>query len=185
MSFQSLNQVVGTLQAQEQWQEQHQFRHLLQCWPQVVGPIVEAQTRPVAITRQKVLKVATSSSVWAQNLVFERQRILEKLNMKLLQPLAEIRFSTAQWQNSPLSNSGTTFEQLRRNHPSQLPAGYSTSMQPAVNTAKDQNVAFVRWASLVQARSRSLPLCPTCQCPTPPGELQRWSVCALCAVKQW
>jgi len=185
MTFQSLNQVVGALQAQRAWQEQHQFRHLLQCWPQVVGPVVEAQTRPVAITRQKVLKVATSSSVWAQNLVFERQRILEKLNTKLLQPLAEIHFSTAQWQNPSLRYPGTGFEQLQRNHPSNLPAECSRRLQPEASTAKDHNVAFVRWASLVQARSRSLPLCPTCQCPTPPGELQRWSVCALCAVKQW
>jgi len=185
MSFKSLHQVVGALQAQESWQEQRQFRHLLKCWPQIVGPVVEAQTRPVAITKQKVLKVATSSSVWAQNLVFERQRILEKLNTKLLQPLAEIRFSTAQWQNSPASQPGTGFEQLQQNHPSRLPEEYGTSLQPAITPARDQNVAFIRWANLVQARSRSLPLCPTCQCPTPPGELQRWAVCALCAARQW
>ncbi len=28
-------------------------------------------------------------------------------------------------------------------------------------------------------------LCPQCQCPTPPKELDRWSCCALCASKKW
>ncbi|NEP50291.1 MAG: DUF721 domain-containing protein, partial [Moorea sp. SIO3C2] len=32
---------------------------------------------------------------------------------------------------------------------------------------------------------QNLPLCPQCKCPTPPGELQRWDVCGLCAIKQW
>jgi predicted nucleic acid-binding Zn ribbon protein len=30
-----------------------------------------------------------------------------------------------------------------------------------------------------------LPRCPQCQCPTPPGELERWSVCAVCATQRW
>ncbi|HEY9847521.1 MAG TPA: DUF721 domain-containing protein, partial [Candidatus Caenarcaniphilales bacterium] len=102
MSFEPLNRVLGSLQRQAGWQAQQEFQHLLHCWPEVVGPVVHVQTRPVGITRQRVLRVATSSAVWAQNLAFERHRILEKLNTGLLQPLVDIRFSTSQWYSSPL-----------------------------------------------------------------------------------
>lgn len=183
MSFESLNRVLGSLRNQEGWQEQVQFQHLLQCWPEAVGPLVKAQTRPIGLTKQRVLRVATSSSVWAQNLAFERHRILEKLNTRLLKPLVDIRFSTGQWQGSSLRQA-SGLEQVWRNHPSQLPSGHDdATFKPEVTSGSQ--TAFTRWASQVQARSRCLPLCPKCDCPTPPGELQRWSVCALCAAKQW
>lgn len=41
------------------------------------------------------------------------------------------------------------------------------------------------WWQKIQARSTHLPLCPQCQCPTPPGELDRWQCCSLCATKKW
>lgn len=41
------------------------------------------------------------------------------------------------------------------------------------------------WWQKIQARSIHLPLCPQCQCPTPPGELDRWQCCSLCATKKW
>ncbi|NJL81148.1 MAG: hypothetical protein HC917_24425 [Richelia sp. SM2_1_7] len=37
---------------------------------------------------------------WAQNLTFERQRLLKKLNKILPTPLVDIRFSTARWQRT-------------------------------------------------------------------------------------
>jgi predicted nucleic acid-binding Zn ribbon protein len=37
----------------------------------------------------------------------------------------------------------------------------------------------------MRSRSQHLPLCPTCHCPTPEGELMRWSACALCAAKRF
>lgn len=180
VSFKSLNRVLSSLQDQAGWQEHQRFRHLLQSWPEVVGPLVEGQTRPVAITRH-VLKVATSSSVWAQNLAFERHRILEKLNAKLLKPLVDIQFSTIQWH---YTSGQQIFSPEHWQHPSQLPGG-DEPVQSEVTNSGDQDSAFARWAKLVQRRSHRLPLCPTCQCPTPPGELERWSVCALCAAKQW
>lgn len=182
MSFESLNRVLGSLQNQSEWQQHQQFQYLRRCWPEVVGPVVEAQTRPFAITQQQVLKVAASSSVWAQNLAFERQRILDKLNAKLLQPLVDIRFSTTQWHSPPQPQP--SFKQLQQSHPSQLPQEATSAIAPVIKSA-GPNLAFTRWANQIQARSRSLPLCPQCQCPTPPGELQRWAICSLCVTKQW
>ncbi|MFM7370626.1 MAG: DciA family protein, partial [Sphaerospermopsis kisseleviana] len=68
MSLKSVNDILGILQLEAQWQEQP-FSRLLKCWQEVVGVKVAAQTRPLSIQRD-VLWVATSSAAWAQNLTF-------------------------------------------------------------------------------------------------------------------
>jgi predicted nucleic acid-binding Zn ribbon protein len=184
MALQSLHQALGFLEHHEGWQARQRFQHLLAHWNDVVGPVVAAQTRPTGIQRS-VLRVATSSAAWAQNLTFERQRILNKLNPRLAEPLVNIRFSTAQWDE--YRNDAASLpeaQQLWQQHPSRLtsshPSESARSPQPT-----DLQVAFQHWANTIQARSQALPLCPQCQCPTPPGELNRWSSCSLCAAKQW
>lgn len=163
------------------------FRHLLACWSEVVGVQAASHTRPVSISRG-VLWVATSSSSWASNLSFQRHRLLKKLNAQLPSPLVDIRFSTAQWQNA--SFDGSSPNSLQRSvslleHPSHIVE--ATSLPPDSDTSKnkDPHAAFQRWADLVRKRYEHLPLCPQCQCPTPPGELQRWDVCAICATAEW
>lgn len=182
MPFQSLRQVLGNLETQEKWKNRQQFQRLLMCWVEVVGNAVAAQTRPLYIQRQ-VLHVAASSAAWAQNLAFERQRILNKLNTRLSSPLTDIRFSTAQWQSQ--KSDDTNFSEsdiLWQNHPSQLsPALRARKYSPPV--ARDPQTAFQNWAKVMRDRSQHLPFCPLCHCPTPPGELQRWSICAVCAAK--
>lgn len=183
MSFKSLNHVLGILQEQTL---QQPFQCLLKCWPEVVGAAVTAHTRPVSIQRD-VLSVATSSAAWAQTLTFERQRILKKLNVHLSSPLVDIRFSTAQWQRSKDSSidAEQTTTILWREHPSCLVDKPDVSNLSKLLNSQNPNAAFQQWAKVMQARSHDLPLCPQCQCPTPLGELQRWSVCSICATKQW
>jgi predicted nucleic acid-binding Zn ribbon protein len=193
MPFISLTQVIHGLENQDRWEKRRQFRQLVSSWAEVVGGVVAAQTRPLYVQRQ-VLHVATSSSVWAQNLAFERQRILEKLNAKLTYSLTDIRFSTAQWQ-LPQKRGAISSESdiLWQEHPSQLNRQFTArtsrspshaSVSPTLSSPPDPQAAFQSWANTIRDRTRSLPACPICQCPTPPGELQRWSVCALCAAKQ-
>lgn len=185
MSLESLNQVLSHVPNQKVWQGQQHFKSLLQHWPNVVGPIVAAQTKPLNLQRG-ILQVATSSSVWAQNLTLERSRILEKLNLLLTHPIADIRFSPGQWFNQPGQevSSSDTESLLWQEHPSRVEVDKPVSSlpQPPENTPQQ---AFDRWAKQVQSRSSHLPTCPQCQCPTPPGELKRWSMCSLCAAKQW
>lgn len=182
MSFRSLNQVIGSLEEHDNWQKRQQFRQLVSCWAEVVGSVVAAQTRPLFIQRQ-VLQVATSNAAWAQNLAFERQRILTKLNARLAYALNDIRFSTAQWQSPEQPQPLSEADVLWQNHPSQMtPPQRSIAPQPGI--AKDPQTAFQRWAATMRDRTRHLPFCPVCQCPTPAGELERWSVCAVCAAKQ-
>lgn len=180
MPLQSLNQVLHTFQNQPLWHEQRQFQLLLASWQEIVGPAVGAQTQPLSISRQRVLQVAASSGVWAQNLAFERHLILKKLNLRLQPPLIDIQFSTRQWQS--LRSKAAKPSSPRQAHPSHLPNSAGRKTAPAA-PAGDPQTAFRRWAHTIQERSRQLPLCPQCRCPTPPGELQRWQICSLCAVK--
>lgn len=182
MSFRSVHHILGSLEKQDSWLARQQLQRLLAVWAEVVGSAVAAQTRPLFIQRQ-VLQVATSNSAWAQNLAFERRRILEKLNGWLPLDLTDIRFSTAQWRSSGnllIDASASLWQQ----HPSRVQP-VSTDRSPLVAQAPTPEGAFRGWSADIKQRSQHLPLCPACHCPTPAGELERWAVCALCIVKRW
>ncbi|MDB9372437.1 DUF721 domain-containing protein [Nodularia sphaerocarpa] len=180
MSLKSVNDILGVLEQQAKWQE-HPFQRLLQLWPDIVGKVAATHTRPLSIQRD-VLQVATSSAAWAQNMTFGRTTLLLKLNQKLSEPLVDIRFSTKDWQ--PLPDYLQPKTVIPQEHPSYLgDVSFSCSqVKPAIESA---TTAFESWAKRMQVRSHGLPLCPKCQSPTPPGELQRWQVCYVCAAKQF
>ncbi|MEA5573728.1 DUF721 domain-containing protein [Calothrix sp. UHCC 0171] len=197
MSLKSVNDIVSILKAKAVLQEPP-LQNLLQCWHEIVGDTIALHTRPVAIQRS-VLRVATSSAAWAQNLTFERQRLLIQVNQKLVTPVDEIRFSTAEWQISPISREKQEVALITQ-HPSYLGESINLSDRISEDTSlayggqpttkvttkvTNTNDAFVRWANAVKRRSHKLPLCPECQCPTPQGEIQRWHVCALCVAKRF
>ena len=182
MSLNSINHILDILEIPAKLQEQP-FQRLLKIWSEAVGTLVAAHTRPLSI-QGDVLRVATSSAAWAQNLTFERQPLLLKLNTLLVlpAPLVDIRFSTAQWR---LSKDIPRKEQtvLLPEHPSYV--SDRPKVEIDVPMKKNANAAFEYWAKTVQARSRNLPLCPQCESPSPNGELRRWGVCSLCAAKQF
>ncbi len=194
MSFKSVNDILGVLEVQAKFEEQP-FQSLLKFWAEVVGAVIAGHTQPLSIQRQ-VLRVATSSAAWAQNLTFQRQQLLLKLNEKLPTPLVDIRFSTAGWQR-PQDTKSKQQTPVSSQHPSylgdeekslqRLPPESTSGIRvggDVTPTTGNVNSVFKDWAKTVQARSHGLPLCPQCHCPTPPGELQRWRVCSLCAAKQ-
>ncbi|KYC43897.1 RNA-binding protein [Scytonema hofmannii PCC 7110] len=180
MSLKSINNILSVLETQSNLQEQP-FQQLLKCWAEIVGAAVAAHTQPLSVQRD-VLRVATSSAAWSQNLTFERKRLLLKLNDKLSLSLVDIHFSTAGWQ-SPKDKLAKEPIISPREHPSYV--GGADSSCKLTSTALDANATFQDWAKRVQARSHSLPLCPACHCPTPLGELRRWQVCSICAAKQF
>lgn len=182
MSFKSLNRILDSLQADSGWQEQP-LQHILKHWHEAVGAAVATHTQPRSIQRD-VLWVATSSAVWAQELSFERQRLLAKLNAYLPVPLVDIRFSTAQWrqqENKPDASKQSS-NSLWHEHPSYLVDAPNLPKTNQIPNSPD--AAFQNWVRMTQARSHGLPLCPQCYCPTPKGELQRWDVCAICTNKK-
>lgn len=177
MSFKSLEHLLTSYRTQSSFAQQP-FQLCLQHWSDVVGKAVALHTRPVSLQRD-VLRVATSSAAWAQTLTFERHRILQKLNPYLPTPLVDIRFAGAGWERP---RAQTTTASPTSEHPSAIALPRPKIPQP---TQETPNAAFSHWASVVRSRDRHLPLCPLCQCSTPPGELQRWQMCAFCAAKQW
>lgn len=187
MAFTALNRVLSSLNHSSHGKPQQQFHQILDCWAEAVGSLVAAQTRPISVQRQ-VLQVATSTSTWAQTLMFERQRILQKLNPHLTKPLTDIRFSTAHWhgaKSAPLYSMETEVARIWQQHPSQVKDCQSTQSVPQPGDIQTPRTAFRQWAMQMQHRSQSLPLCPQCHCPTPEGELERWSVCGHCAAQTW
>lgn len=179
MSLKSVNDIINLLVRQGKLQPPPIIR-LLKVWPEVVGASIATYTRPVSIQRN-VLWVATASAAWAQNLTFQRQAIVQKVNQSLETPVTDIRFSTAEWKRSSYQakvKSTTILE----NHPSYTGNSEQSLPQPSLDQA---HTTFARWAETVKERSQNLPLCPQCQCPTPPGELQRWGICSFCAAKHF
>jgi predicted nucleic acid-binding Zn ribbon protein len=178
MSLKSVNDILSLPEIQILLHQQP-FPRLLKFWAEVVGSAIAAHTQPLSIQRD-VLRVATSSAAWAQNLTFERQRLLVKLNEKLPDPLVDIHFSTAGWKR-PQDKGNQQKTLSTAEHPSYL----GDERREVLPKSKNANAAFENWAKAMQGRSQNLPVCPQCQSPTPPGEIQRWGVCSICASKKF
>jgi predicted nucleic acid-binding Zn ribbon protein len=173
MSFKSLGRSIEKWEDRPELQQLHQFRQIIASWLDVVGAPVAKHSRPYALNRG-VLFVATSSSTWAQHLTLQRSQILAKLNFLLSEPITEIRFATAQWQNRIISST---------EQPSTSPDPEKPNL--ILSEVNDPVTAFENWAEVIQKRSQHLPLCPQCQCPTPHPEIERWGICALCSAKNF
>lgn len=177
MAFHSINEILATFQLNRCSPEQLQFISVCQLWPEVVGPKLIDYTRPLSIVGG-VLQVAAPSSAWTQNLTLQRYRLLQQLNARLTIPLKDIRFSTPQWSESQPPIYSDAME-IWANHPSRLADG-DRSGSTLSDPPQTPGQAFAHWAESKQSESKLLPLCPQCDCPTPPGELERWSVCGPC-----
>jgi predicted nucleic acid-binding Zn ribbon protein len=179
--MQSLRNVMGQLEQSPQWHAQARFRRLLSLWPQVVGAAVSQHSRPTGLQRDTLL-VAVSSAAWAQTLTLERLSILKKLRDRLPKTEAptDIRFSTGRWASAP---QGTPLPNPALNGgEAPTPALRRQAPDPRPKTAA---AAFEQWADRLRSHQAQQPSCPTCGCPSPPAELQRWSCCSLCATQAW
>lgn len=190
MALYSLQNLINRLENQDEWKMHQRFKGIVLHWPSIVGDVVATRTRPVGI-QQDVLRVAVCNAVWAQNLAFERQRIVQKLNDRFPDlALTDIRFSTTQWHSEKArsevaSDTNPEILDLWRSHPSHIQSDSEASPQRHLSVVpKAPEEAFQKWADHMQRRSQHLPLCPTCGCPTPTGELHRWNMCGLCASQQ-
>ncbi|WP_017658961.1 DciA family protein [Baaleninema simplex] len=185
MSFESLERILSSLPGLSPSPEQQQLEEIDRLWSEVVGEAIARYSRPVRVSRQ-VLQVAVATPVWAQQLQFKRVRLLAALNARLSASFKDIRFSPALWHRRDAVSEPTPQFDLSQ-HPSQWQRSRSPSLSlssrlPRATTPRE---AFDGWAKRLGDRTKGLPLCPQCGCPTPPGELQRWSICALCASRSF
>jgi predicted nucleic acid-binding Zn ribbon protein len=173
MTFEGLKAVLTQLK-KTNWQDQQAIEQLLRLWPEIVGPEVAAQTRPTSLSAQGILQVSTSNGVWAQNLAFERVRLLVKVRAAWNPAVKDIYFSPRQWHQRLATQARsleTDLKTIRR-----------TPVVPQRSTApQDAQSAFENWAKSVQHNAnRHATRCPICECLTPVVELNRWGRCALC-----
>jgi predicted nucleic acid-binding Zn ribbon protein len=177
MPFQELQSILGAIEPHYQSLERQQIQRIQEHWTELMGGDLAKQTQLIALQRN-VLEVATANPGWTQTLVFKRSKILQQIRDRLGIDLSDIRCSTVQWR--PEQDRSVLEEDLWENHPSQI-----SPVAPQVETQlalfQNSQSAFDRWSARIQQRSQHLPLCPNCNTPTPPGELDRWSVCAICA----
>lgn len=181
MSFHSLERLITAIEQQPGWEQQRLYRRTLHSWPALVGSSLARVSRPVSISRN-ILFVATSSSVVAQDLTMKRYDLLERLDRDLKANFVDLRFSPAKWhafQTSRKQLGGNLLEPKLQEQDLQQP-----SVLP-LEQGNDPRVALDRLTKTIQQRCRDLPLCPSCQAPTPVSELDRWQVCACCAVANW
>lgn len=188
MTFEGLNAVLTQLK-KTQWQEQQAIERLLKLWPEIVGAEVSAQTRPVSLSPQGILQVAAASGVWAQNLAFERVRLLVKVRSAWNPAVKDIHFSPRQWHRSgaaqPLSPQADSpaiqQAKLARSLTSPLPTYGKKETKNSQALPQDAQAAFTNWANRVrQNANQHASRCPICDCLTPTIELSRWGRCALC-----
>ncbi len=177
MSFESLDLVFKVVEQQPSWEQVREYKKLLAIWLNIVGEKIAHHSRPTAIDRQ-VLYVATSSAAWAQNLSLQRHQMLKKLNEFFTEPIVDIRFSSARWYTNSQGAIADLPAETMANHPSIVPLKAIESEVPISDNLQE---VFAHWLRHLQKRTEELPSCPRCHCPTPPGELQRYSMCVYCA----
>ncbi|MEM9244708.1 MAG: DUF721 domain-containing protein [Cyanobacteria bacterium P01_F01_bin.153] len=200
-NFDSISHILANVEQNPHWQTRQQLRRIREHWEAIAGETVARHTRPVALQNQQ-LKIATASNSWSQNLMFERQRLLQKLNRHfqnppLTPPIKELYFSTARWsQNQPSRPKSSTPQFGATEEPARQSINKSTTDESAkdaiesdhpfeVSPADTPAQAFQNWAQQRQRQTYTSPPCPICTAPTPPQELQRWQCCSLCATHRW
>jgi len=75
----SLNSILGSLIKKRGWERKIKEFQALSNWPEIVGPKVAENSKPVRIEGQKLF-VRVENSVWKNELVFMQKEIREKLN---------------------------------------------------------------------------------------------------------
>lgn len=171
--LQPLQTALQGFQADPAWEKRHLLLQIRRAWPEVVGSVVATHTDPVRIQRE-VLQVATSTAAWAQNLAFQRQLILVKLNPNLARPLEDIRFLPGEWHRQRSQIGSLASEELKTD------GAIPDPDRPKLPPAQTPQEAFQRWARRVKESQLTMYPCPACSCPAPREELDRWFVCGFC-----
>lgn len=187
----SLKKILQQISQKPEWEQYRQYCEVQEHWQKIASRKIAQNTQPKFISRQ-ILWIATSSSVWAQELSLQRYSILKKLNPKLTFTLTDIKFSPADWNklsqdygSEPIGKKETKIKQLKStnkdlNQAKELENNHITN---------DPAVALQEWLEKIQlkANSPTLPhsLCPQCNSLTPLQELERWQVCCHCISNKW
>ncbi|MDJ0600900.1 MAG: DUF721 domain-containing protein [Crocosphaera sp.] len=183
MTLTSVDHLLQVITQRPQWDEYHRYVEICAIWSTIVPEKAVSHSKPLYVQRD-MLWIATSSSVWAQQLSFQSHSLLKQLNHYLSHsPLHKLRFSPAQWHSHQDPKQPLPVEEGQPffSHPDMVPS-IEKSTQPTTETPEE---AFQQWTEAIAHHLNTLPLCPQCHCPTPFLELERWSKCYLCITQHW
>ena len=187
----SLKNILHQLSQQPEWEQYKQYCEVIECWQKIINQKVAQNTKPKSISRQ-VLWIATSSSVWAQELSLQRYGFLKKLNSQLSFTLTDIKFSPARWTElSPTTPSQTKNDIANGQKLSLSSENRLNNAKKLENSQKidEPKIALKRWLERIKTKAESPTqpylLCPQCSSLTPISELERWQVCSHCIAKKW
>lgn len=176
MTLQPLSQTLHRIERDRRWDNYRSLQILQQIWTEAVGATVAQHTTPISLQRG-ILKVATSTGSWAQNLGFQKQLIVSKLNPHLATPLADIRFLPGEWyRRNPQEGSGSSADQVTYQGGTSL-----VGAQP--RRPQSPQEALARWQQRILEQHRQMPRCPQCGQVTTPQELTRWHRCGYCWIQ--
>jgi len=147
-------------------------------WAEAAGSGAASHTRPVSL-QGELLRVAASSSSWAQQMTLCRHQVAQRLNGLLGEPVVRgIRFFPSHLPEVMRGGAAPPSPP----HPSALPpaAAFGSAKTPASNPLS----AFAQWQDSVREREALLPACPVCELSAPPGEIERWGSCVFCFQKK-
>ncbi|HIK37915.1 MAG: DUF721 domain-containing protein [Geminocystis sp.] len=174
MGLQDINHLLKKILSQPQWQKQKRNYEVKKAWQETVNHRIAQHTKVLTV-RNDVLLVATTSAPWAQQLTLQRQSLLTNINRFLETPIKDIRFTILLWHN--FTGTDTTVEsEETQNHPSLV--------NPTEKPTPDPRGPFQQWLETIRKRRAENTICPVCSCYCPPGELQRWGMCAFCFRQQ-
>jgi hypothetical protein len=170
-----LSQTLHDLQAALPWTPLRQLGLIRLHWPDIVGPQLARCTNPLFI-RGHTLVVGVPSSLWAQELHFFRQAIVDRV--AALTPLASVAEVRTLVQSQPPTQEAPS--EMARTDPG---AGAHASQPRRQLDERDLGVWLLRvQRHYSQAQASWLAggyhPCRRCQAPTAPGY-------ALCSTCEW
>lgn len=113
----------------------------LAAWKNAAGPPIARNTQPVSLINGQ-LTVYVANSVFINELLFLRQKIIANLNEEVGQPVVkELRFTV-----KPIEQSNR--QEIQRSHPLHRPKSERISLTPEVVERVEQTVADVEDAEL-------------------------------------
>ncbi|MGD1901563.1 MAG: DciA family protein [Geitlerinemataceae cyanobacterium] len=204
MEFDPLAKIVDRLRPSFRSPAQQQLDAIVAIWCETFGASLADRARPIQYERG-ILTIAVRQSIWAQQLAAQTHPLLEQLCPHLPPEIAiaSLRFRVAphrlgpsapqtearepgphpsRWPNpdAPPKKQPNSQPKNQPDNQQKKPASLAPRQPPAPPETNSLDRLTERWSRRLD-RPDSRP-CPRCQCPTPPGELDRWSMCAPCAI---
>ncbi|TAF51197.1 MAG: DUF721 domain-containing protein [Oscillatoriales cyanobacterium] len=192
MDLTDLSSLINALRPSFRSPEQQQLDTIATAWAIALGDHIAANAYPLHYERH-TLTIAVRQSIWAQQLTAQTHQILNHLRPQLPPqiPIKTLRFRVAP---HPCRVQTSTASQIRPPsdlpHPSRWPlppdpqrSQTAPKPTPARNPAPSSTLQQTvdRWKTTLDRHAPYLKPCPRCHCLTPPAELDRWQICAVCA----